>query len=175
MDYTLTPAGESDRAIIRNLAKFYFYDMAEHGGWPFPGNGEFDIENRLENYWGLPGFRVWPAHWKGFAFLIRVDGHPAGFALVKQIGPDTYDMGEFFIGRQYRRKGLGEKIATQLFDQFKGHWELRELTTNTGAQAFWRKIVADYTGGDFTDGEEEFDAYDNVRFVVQRFRSRSGP
>jgi [ribosomal protein S5]-alanine N-acetyltransferase len=171
MDYTLTPASDADYPIIVNLGRFYFYDMAEHGGWPFPDDGQFDIENRFDNYWGRPGFRAWPAHWRGFPFLIRVGGHPAGFALVKQIADDTYDMGEFFIARQYRRMGLGQRIATELFDRFAGHWELRELLTNKGAQVFWRRIVGEYTDGEFSDGEEEFDAYDNARFVIQRFRS----
>ena len=32
MTLEITPASEADYAIVANLARFYFYDMAEHGG-----------------------------------------------------------------------------------------------------------------------------------------------
>ena len=125
------------------------------------------------NYWGRPGKHVWPAAWRGFPFLIRVDGRPAGFALVRRLSetPAIYDMGEFFVGRQQRRHGIGRRVATALFDRFAGHWEVREMPSNLTAQAFWRRIIADYTKGAFTDGREVFAAHDGKEFVVQRFRS----
>ncbi|MFX9101101.1 GNAT family N-acetyltransferase, partial [Acinetobacter baumannii] len=85
--------------------------------------------------------RPWSSAWRGFPFLLRIDGHPAGFALVKRImdAPATFDMGEFFIARQYRHRGFGKSAATTLFDRFAGGWEVRQMPGNTPAQAFWRK------------------------------------
>src|SRR2546428_5634753 len=119
MNLQIAPADDADYAVVANLARFYIYDMAEHAGWNFPADGLFDSEDGFASYWGLPGAaRSWPPEWKGFPFLIRVDGHPAGFALVKRLKemPLTFDMGEFFIARQYRRHGLGQKTAVQLFN-----------------------------------------------------------
>lgn len=179
MALEITPASEADYTIVRNLARFYTYDIAEHAGLKFPADGMFDPGDQLANYWGRTGTtRTWPVAWQGFPFLLRIDGHPAGFALVKRTSdaPATFDMGEFFIARQYRRLKFGNSVATTLFDRFAGAWEVREMPVNAPAQAFWRKIIADYTAGAFTETRETFAAYDNREFVVQRFLSRTaGP
>lgn len=175
MRLDVTPASDADYPIITNLARFYIYDMSEYGGWDFPADGLFDAEDQFANYWGRPGKRVWPQAWHGFPFLIRVDGHPAGFALIKRISdaPPTFDMGEFFIARRYRGQGIGRRVARALFDQFPGRWEIREMPANKPAQAFWRRTIADYTGGAYTETQDMFAVYDNREFVVQRFESGS--
>ena len=173
MQFDVTPASDIDYPIIANLARFYIYDMSEFTGWNFPPDGLFDAEDRFANYWGKPGRHAWPSTWRGFPFLIRVDGHPAGFALVKRISenPLTFDMGEFFIARRHRRQGIGQRVAAALFDRFPGRWEVREMPANQPAQAFWRRIISGYTAGAFTESREAFPAYDNKEFLVQRFRS----
>lgn len=172
MDLDIAPASDGDYGVACNLARFYFYDMAEHAGWPFPENGLFDIGDHFAPYWGKPAAKsAWPAAWRGFAFVVRVDGHPAGFALVQQHGEMQFDMGEFFIGRQYRRNAVGQRVATAMFDRFAGHWQVREMPTNVAAQAFWRKIIADYTGSAFTETQAVFPEYGSKEFVVQRFKS----
>src|SRR5579863_2300986 len=128
MNLEITPASDIDDTIISNLARFYIYDMSEYTGWNFPPDGLFDSEDRFANYWDKPGANhTWPPAQRGFPFLIRLDSHPAGFALVKRLTdtPQTFDMGEFFIARQYRRRGIGEHVAFNLFDRFTGRWEVR--------------------------------------------------
>jgi predicted acetyltransferase len=174
MPLEITPASDADYLVVSNLARFYIYDMAEYTGWNFPPDGLFDSADQFANYWGRPGKRSWPPAWRGFPFLIRIDGHPGGFALVKRINdaPPTFDMGEFFIPRQYRRQGIGRRVAVDLFDRFPGRWEVRELLANKPAQSFWRRIISDYTSGVFTETQETIAAYDNKEFIVQRFQSR---
>src|SRR5690348_12776640 len=65
-------------------------------------------------------------------------------------------MGEFFAARQYRRHGAGRRMATALFERYAGEWIVRQLLTNRAAQMFWRSIIADYTGGKFTETQEHF-------------------
>ena len=176
MRLEMGPASEDHYAIICNLARFYIYDMAEHTGWHFPPDGLFDSEDRFAAYWNRPGpTSVWPAEWHGFPFLIRIDGHPAGFALVKRLSdsPPLYDMGEFFVARQYRRIGIGRSVAAGLFDRFPGQWEVREMPANVAAQAFWRCVIADYTSSAFTESREAFPNYGGREFIVQRFQTKN--
>jgi predicted acetyltransferase len=159
-------AAVDDRAVVRNLFALYAHDMSEFVGIDVEDDGTFAIPVRLASYWDGPG----PL--ERHAFLVRADGKLAGFALISQIGSDpvTWDVGEFFVLRKYRRSGLGRQVACTLFDRFAGHWEVRELPSNATAQAFWRRVIAAYTLDIFTEGQEFFAAHGR-EFVVQRFRT----
>jgi predicted acetyltransferase len=153
-------------AIVRNLFALYAHDMSEFVDLDVEDDGRFVIPVSLASYWEGPDASA------RHPFLVRADGKLAGFALVRRIAarPASYDMGEFFILRKYRRTGLGRHVAYGLFDRFPGDWEVREIPSNTVAQTFWRRIIADYTRGAFTEGQEFFAAHGR-EFVVQRFRA----
>src|SRR5476649_2079830 len=141
-------------AVVRNLFALYAHDMSEFVDVNVDDDGRFVIPASLATYFEGPEAA------QRFPFLIRADGSLAGFALVRQIAtePATYDMGEFFVLRKFRRSGLGRHVACSLFDRFAGAWEVRELPSNSAAQAFWRRIIADYTGDAFTEAQEFFAA-----------------
>jgi len=161
----VSPAPD-DVAIVRNLFALYAHDMSAFVGLDVGDDGAFAIPASVASYWSGPDAS------ERFPFLVRADGKLAGFALVRRIvvDPDTYDVGEFFILRKYRRSGIGRFVARTLFDRFAGAWEVRELPANAAAQAFWRRIIGDYTREAFTERQEFFAAHGR-EFVVQRFRS----
>src|SRR5262245_58222434 len=79
------PSGEKDRYIVRNLYPLYLHDLSELGGTGPNRHGILEPEDvetleaqgRLAyqaSWWTRPG--VLHPH------LLRVDGQPAGFALV---------------------------------------------------------------------------------------------
>jgi predicted acetyltransferase len=57
--------------------------------------------------------------------------------------------------RKYRRKGIGRSMAEQVFQFHKGQWEIYQKENNKPAQAFWRKIISDYTNGQFKERRED--------------------
>ena len=160
MKIEVVPATEADFPVVQNLVRFYVYDMSETMGWPCPENGLYGGCDDLPEYW-WPGSTVaeleqaaaqlsivipfnmqfdrWPAGTNGYPFVIRVNGELAGFALVKQFNEGAtadFDMGEFFVVRKFRRQGVGKEVAHQLFAQFPGHWEVRQLMAHLPALAF---------------------------------------
>lgn len=65
---------------------------------------------------------------------------------------------EFYIKPKYRQLGIGKATAYQLFEKYKGKWEVRQNLTNYNAQAFWRAIIGGYTNENYlevTHGEKE--------------------
>jgi predicted acetyltransferase len=74
-------------------------------------------------------------------------------------------MSEFFVRKQHRRVGMGRDAATLIFDRFAGDWEIVEYLRNPGAVAFWRKVVAGYCDGSYTERSRHGE-------VHQRFKSR---
>jgi predicted acetyltransferase len=172
MSLEIVPASEADHRTLGDLARSYIHDMAVYAGWTYPDDGILAPSDWFANYWdAAAAARTWPSGWRGFAFLLRVDGEPGGFALVKRLSavPRTYDMGEFFVARRHRRQGIGRRMATVLFHTLGGRWEVREMPANIPAQRFWRRVIADYTGGTFIEAREAFAAYGKRQFIVQRF------
>jgi predicted acetyltransferase len=81
----------------------------------------------------------------GFALVTRPRVASSGGTLA------DYNMAEFFIRKQYRRSGAGRSAAALIFDRFAGEWEILQYQRNPGAVMFWRKVVADYSRGNFTE------------------------
>jgi predicted acetyltransferase len=152
--------------VVHNLIPLYIHDLSAFTDFDVENDGTFRVPPSFAAYW---------ENADRHPFLLRADGRIAGFALIRQMesAPLAFDMGEFFVLRRHRRSGVGRAAACALFDRFRGRWEVRELVDNLPAQSFWRRIIGDYTGGDFEDAGEYFERYKR-EFIVQRFRSR-GP
>lgn len=161
MNVDVREAGAAERPALRRLMQLYLYDFAAIDGWDLRDDGLYGDPARIENFWTDPARR---------AFLVRVDGRLAGFALVRDgaafAGAGTREISEFFVLRRYRRRGVGERAAARVFDLFPGKWEVTELTSNVDAQAFWRRAIDRYTRGRFEDTPRP-----DGKGVMQRFDS----
>src|SRR6476659_5194534 len=84
-------------------------------------------------------------------YLISHDGAPAGFAFVTGLDTDLRHMGDFFVVRAVRRKGVGYRVARELLDRYAGAWEIGFQGSNRGAPEFWRRLAADVAGEDWVE------------------------
>jgi predicted acetyltransferase len=139
----LIPAAPEDESTIGNLLELCAHDFSEFHQVELDANGRFGY-NRLPLYWIEPG---------RYPFLIKVDGRLAGLVLIKrgsEISDDqaVWDVGEFFVVRAYRRRGIGMNIAHNLWKSFPGRWEVRVMQSNCAALKFWQHAIATYTGGE---------------------------
>ena len=139
VDVRLAAAGEAP--VLANLLELYAHDFSALA----------DLQLHPDGRYGYPEL---PLYWREatrFPFLVRVDGHLAGFALVARGSrvsgdPEVWDMAEFFVVRRYRRHGVGAAAAHELWRRFPGRWELRVMESNLPALAFWSAAVAAFTG-----------------------------
>jgi len=145
----LTEISEDERPVLDRLAQLYTYDFSEHDHGVVGEDGRFSAFD-TRRYFVEP---------HRHAFFVRVDGKLAGFALVheakafRDTSERVWRIGEFLVMRAYRNRGVGERVATRLFERFGGTWEVSEVATNIGAQTFWRKVIGRYTGGDYDEIE----------------------
>jgi predicted acetyltransferase len=157
----LTP---EDRPTLENLVQLYMYDFSEFDGGDVGSNGRFDW-NGWTDFFAAPVQHV---------FLIRVDGKIAGFACasedeaMRDPAERVWWMDEFFVMRKFRRARVGQTVAHELFDRLSGTWEVGQISTNASARAFWRKVIGDYTKGDFEEFEMNDDRWHGT---VQYFRA----
>src|SRR5436305_8412765 len=98
------PALREQESILANLMQLYAHDFSEFHEIEIGPDGKFTYKD-LSLYWSEEGRHP---------FLVRVDGKPAGFVLVKkgsEVSGDrtTWDIAEFFVLRGYRRRGVGSR------------------------------------------------------------------
>ncbi|MBT5266059.1 MAG: GNAT family N-acetyltransferase [Rhodospirillaceae bacterium] len=141
--FFINRAEPSEKEIFARLFQLYLHDFSAFASASDPygvigRDGLFEHEH-FESYWTSDPARI--------AFLIRVDGELAGFALANDYAPSgqTCDrvLAEFFVMRKYRRAGIGRDAAHRLFGAHPGQWELSVAGYNRPALEFWRKVVTD--------------------------------
>ena len=138
----IQPATSADRQTILNLMQLYVYDMGEFVNVRLHAEGLFELDDSIELYWVEP---------TRYPFVIWADDQLAGFALVRVVADGTFSVAEFFIRRGFRRSGVGAEAAVKLFDRFRGTWKVAQLERNAPAQAFWRRVIGQYTSGRFSE------------------------
>ena len=134
----IQPAKFEEKQLIKRLLELYSHDLSEYEGSDLNEHGEFGYKY-FDQYWGEADRHP---------FLVRFDGNPAGFVFVNKFvyseGID-YSIAEFFVVRKYRRKGIGQKVVTEILGHFEGSWEIRALRNNRRAIRFWNTALSEIT------------------------------
>jgi len=162
----LVPATLADYPTLQNMARFYVYDLSRSCGfisadWACPKDGlyeSFDYKHYFEDK-------------TRHAFLIKVGKELAGFVLLHREGSNPkvdWVMAEFFVLAKFQNKGIGENIASQLFKQFPGTWEISVIPENTKALAFWRKTISKFTDDHYSEEIKivEYDKDQPKRYIL---------
>ena len=117
----------------------------------------------------------WLAADDATVMLVLRNAMPAGFAVVSWRGParqpDEYRMVEFFVSRAQRRHGIGREAVILLLDRFAGRWLIGEPQGNVAAIAFWRSVVARYTGGRYRERSSDGQIFQSFLSGPERLRT----
>ena len=85
-----------------------------------------------------------------------VGDRPAGFAVVEAppAAPDgvNYYLYHFFLHHPYRDKDVAEKALKDIFERFRGKWELNLNPKDVEKQACYRRALENYIPGKFKEG-----------------------
>jgi predicted acetyltransferase len=142
-DVEIRAARAEDRPALQRMLELYQYELSDIWDQDLDAHGEYGYAQ--DRFWSGDGCR---------AFVAAVSGHYAGFALADgavKAGQSGHWMDQFFVLKKYRRSGLGAALARHVFDALPGLWEVGQMPNNLAAQAFWRRVIALYTGGAFTE------------------------
>jgi predicted acetyltransferase len=136
-------AHPEDRLPLYRMLELYQYELSDIWDQDLDSHGEFGYA--LDRYWSSEGCRP---------FVALAGGHYAGFALVDgavKVSTSGNWMDQFFVLKKYRRSGMGTNLARQVFDAMPGYWEIGQMPSNLPARAFWRRVIAAYTGGVYSE------------------------
>lgn len=144
---------QEDEGILQNLIQFYIYEFTVFQDIKLEQSGFFAPFD-LKPYWTEADLH---------AFFIMHEGELAGFAMVESGDPNV--ILEFFIMRKFYRRGFGKAAAEKLFGLFPGNWSVTQVEKNEPARNFWRKVIGDYTGGNYIE------MFDDHNRSIQEFNS----
>jgi len=155
MDISIVPVKIGEKEILRNLLEKYDYEFSQY-------------DNRDVNDLGLYGYDYLDCYWteeNRFPFFVKVNGKLAGFIMVNDYLESkintNYTLSEFFIMYKYRRQGIGKYVVNNIFNKFKGKWQLKFHPKNEVSKNFWLKTIDEYTKGKYeiikNDPESTYD------------------
>jgi predicted acetyltransferase len=95
------------------------------------------------------------------AYFIYLENKIIGFVMVNEnlkFNNSGKCIAEFFIMPMYRKNHYGMNVAMQIFDMYKGEWEVQPMENNPIAYNFWKTVITKYTNNNFkikNDGVED--------------------
>ena len=137
---------EEEKEILYNLMQLYTYELSfyedENINFKILDNGLYKISKYVDLYW-----KEETRH----AYIVKVDGQLAGFALERFNENNMNEIAEFFVIYKYRKIGVGSFMANEIFKRYKGKWEIKTLLKNKPAQNFWRTVVKNARNGNYNE------------------------
>jgi predicted acetyltransferase len=138
---SVTVARNSERRLIECLIQFYIYEYSRIEP-PCSNHMERSDQDcfppfaNLDRYWHIEGFHP---------LLLRVEERLAGFALINTHScrgeKVEFNMAEFFVAREYRRRGLATEAVRLILSQYLGRWEIAVAASNVAARLFWPRAI----------------------------------
>lgn len=157
-------AEPADRLPVYRMLELYQHDLSDIWDQDLDAHGEYGYA--LDRFWYEADCH---------AFVALVEGRYAGLALVDgavKVGNSGWWMSQFFVLKKYRRRGVGQALATDVFDRLPGRWEVGQMPENRLAQAFWRRVIGQHTGQRF---DERAIVRGDWQGIVQSFVGGSRP
>ena len=151
MEYKIVEATEKDKDKLYRLLQYALYDGSQYI------DNEINHECTFEYKWFENYFT--DANRNAY-FVMNADAY-LGMVFVNEhlkFNKTGKCIAEFLILPRYRRNHLGKRVAFDIFNMFKGDWEVQPMENNPIAYSFWKNIIAEYTNGEYSvknDGIED--------------------
>ena len=137
MNICLVPVDIKEKKVLNDLIKEYQKEILKQA--------KVEDYKYLDSYWQDSDRHP---------YFIKDDDEIVGFVLVNKyslVKKEANSISEFYVKKEFRYTGIGKQSAFKTFDLFRGKWEIRELNDNVPAQDFWRKVIGEYTNGNFKE------------------------
>ena len=157
MAFSIKPASLKEKPIIHSLLQPYLDELSR-----FPDEHPDDKDKN-----GIYLYPYLDAYWKDklrFPYLFYADKNLAGFALVRK-SMEHWEMAEFYVKPEYRRRGLAESCGIDIFRRHPGTWRIGFNKHNDASRALWKKLVKRLSNNIITEVEAD-GSHDYIRFDV---------
>ncbi len=164
LDIQILNATVVQKPVIAQLYELYTYEMTDLADFDIHDNGYYGYDE-LPIYWEDPNKHP---------YLVWVNNKLAGFVLIQKgspikADPDIWDVAEFFIMRKFRKKGIGQVVALQIWKRLSGTWQVRVWDNNIAAHSFWDKAIKKFSKKSITPVKIIYQGHDGL--LVYQFES----
>lgn len=132
--FSIERATAAEFPLLFRLLQLYYFEATRWSGEDILGDGLYDCDEAgVRSYISEDG--------QDAAYLLRVDGKPAGFALVEWIPYEDGQIREFadlFVLPKYRRLGLAEAATRRIVLDTEGPWLLAVFRQDEAALKYWQ-------------------------------------
>lgn len=146
MKFEIQEVKEQNKEVIYNLMQLYTYELSffedETTDFKLLDSGLYVMSKYVEMYWTSD---------KRHPYILKCDNELAGFVLARYNEYGKNEIAEFFVLNKYRRSGAGKFMANEMFELYKGPWEVRTLLKNERAQNFWRNVIREFSNNNFEE------------------------
>ena len=159
MKYDIVNASIEEKDKLYRLVQFALYD------------GSFYIDNEINTdcIFEYNWFDKYFTDKDRNAYFIKEGSNYLGMVLVNEnlkFNKKGKSIAEFLIMPRYRRNHIGKKVAYDIFEMFRGNWEVQPMQNNPIAYSFWKNIISEYTSGNYiikNDGVEDVFIFNNSK------------
>lgn len=148
MDYEIIEVDSKDKDKLYRLLQFALYDGSQYV------DNEINNECIYEYKW----FDDYFTDNSRNAFFIQRDNDYIGIVLINEnlkFNKTGKWVAEFLILPRYRRNHIGKRVAFDIFNKYKGIWEVQPMENNPAAYNFWKNIIKEYTNNKYTIKKDE--------------------
>lgn len=130
---------ESFIPIFKNYLNYMsqFYDIKNISAWQ-----EKAVKNLKQDVTGKDCL----------IYILKNNTDIVGFSVVNRhlrFNTSGRAIAEFYIQKDYQRKGHGREMAEYIFSQFEGYWEVSVSAKNDSARMFWEKVISSYASDEY--------------------------
>lgn len=157
MDYEIIKVEKKDKDKLYRLLQYALYDGSQYI------DNEIDEDCLFEYGW----FDNYFTDDDRDAYFIKNGDKYLGMVMVNEnlkFNEEGKCIAEFLIMPRFRRHHIGKKVAYDVFEMFKGDWEVQPMENNPTAYSFWKNIINEYTNGNYrvkNDGVEDVFMFNN--------------
>ena len=157
MNYEIVEVKENEKDKLYRLLQYALYDGSQYI------NNQIDEDCIFEYEW----FDKYFTDPNRYTYFIKDGNKFLGMVMVNEnlkFNKSGKCIAEFLIMPIYRRNHIGKKVAFDVFDMFKGDWEVQPMENNPIAYSFWKHVINDYTKGNYitkNDGIEDVFIFNN--------------
>ncbi len=158
MNYQIVEVTKKDKEKLYRLLQYSLYDGSQYIDNNIDENCLFEYK-WFDNYFTDEDRN---------AYFIKNGNAYLGMVMVNEnlkFNKTGKCISEFLILPKYRRKHLGKRVVFDIFEKFKGDWEVQPMEKNPIAYSFWKNVVSEYTNGNYiikNDGIEDVFIFSNM-------------